>query len=183
MCTCARKPGMSQRVHICLCAVIGVSGFERALRLCCFYINLSQVPLQCIRETEVGWNTFRGVNSLQGVQRAEARAMCRPNPAQPSSECSDRHNLFYAFNLEGLVTYIPSSHLFAFYGWTLFPSVLFAFFLFFLTQYTHFGSSSEFGQAVKCSKSTNCPSARKNQCAGRFTRANNLRALWKHFWS
>lgn len=38
--------------------------------------------------------------------RAEGVAVCWPR-----SESSGRHNLFYVFNLGGLVTYILSSHL------------------------------------------------------------------------
>lgn len=164
---------MSQRVHICLCAVMGFQDLSEPLGFVVFALIYFSSSCNAYGKLKWGGIKILGVNS--NARRTESRGKSCV-PAQPSSECSDRHNLFYAFNLGGLVTYIPSSHLFAFYGWTLLPSALFAFF--YLTQYTHFGYSSEFSQAVKCSKSTNRPSALTNQCAGRFTRANNLRALW-----
>lgn len=91
----------SARVHV----LVYSQGFEQDLRLCCPYIHLYDLFLHCTGKLKWGWIDCQ---SKQKARRTEstARATCRPR-----SECSDRHNLFYAFNLGGLVTYIPSSHL------------------------------------------------------------------------
>lgn len=159
---------MSQRVHVCSGAVLGFQDLSEALRLCCFYIHLYYV-LFAIQMRAFKWG---GINSgsKQYARRTWSRGKSRV-PAQPSSECSDRHNLFYAFNLGGLVTYIPSSHLFAFYGWTLLPSVLSAFYLWLNTPVLVIRQHS--------AELLNVPSQKIGQinvcCAGWFTRAINLK--------
>lgn len=120
---CGASPRSQAWVSVCTFDTVQFWAFRiwASLKALLFLHSSNSRPL-CNTDRKLKWGGIHFC-SKQSAKRTWSRGKsCML--ALPSHECSDRHNLFYVFNLGGLVTYIPHSHLFAFYGWTLLPSVL-----------------------------------------------------------
>lgn len=101
--------------------------YINSLELLCLFITVSVSHEWSVLSFSITHRNLRGIEKIVWVHRKRIKLRVEGVAVSwPRSESFGRHNLFYAFNLGGLVTYILSSHLFswrpAFYGWTLLSS-------------------------------------------------------------